>query len=192
MELELSERQSKFVLEFLLSGKGTESAVKAGYSKRTASVASAKLLKNPNVKLAIDFFQKQDREKFEIERHEIIRRLWACVTRDARKLLDKDGCIDPRHLLELDEREAAAIDGFKQKILRRFTEDDGTVVEILETEVRLMPLSAALDLAMRHKGLFEAQKNETKLTLDFDSLLIDHSKVIDVDPIEQRLLDEQK
>lgn len=190
-DLQLTDRQSRFVLEYLLSGKGAESAVKAGYSKRTSAVAASKLLASPNVKLAIEFFQKKDREQFEIQRHEIIWRLWACVTRDALKLLTEDGVIDPQHLLNLDPREAAAIDGFKQKISRRYTEDDGTVVEILETEVRLMPLAAALDLAMRHKGLFEAQKNETKLTIDFDALYRDHSKILDVDPIEQRLLKEQ-
>jgi hypothetical protein len=45
---------------------------------------------------------------------------------------------------------------------------------------------------MKHKGLFAAEKTDVKVSLDFDQLYRDNKEVIDIDPIERRLLEEKE
>ena len=46
-------RQRKFIDEYIISGNATQSAIKAGYSKRTARQQGARLLSDANISQAI-------------------------------------------------------------------------------------------------------------------------------------------
>ena len=50
----LTERQRRFVDEYIISGNATEAARNAGYSEKYAGTNSDKLLKNTNVKAELD------------------------------------------------------------------------------------------------------------------------------------------
>ena len=50
----MTERQRKFVAEFLKSGNGTQAALRAGYSQNGAAVQATRLLRNANVRSAIE------------------------------------------------------------------------------------------------------------------------------------------
>lgn len=50
----LTVKQQKFVDEFIKCGNATESAIKAGYSKKTAGQVGSENLKKPELKKAID------------------------------------------------------------------------------------------------------------------------------------------
>lgn len=45
----LTERQRRFCEEYLIDGNATQAAIRAGYSKRSATVVSTTLMKNPRV-----------------------------------------------------------------------------------------------------------------------------------------------
>lgn len=45
----LTERQRRFCEEYLLDGNASQAAIRAGYSKRSATVVSTTLMKNPQV-----------------------------------------------------------------------------------------------------------------------------------------------
>lgn len=53
-EMKLSEKQKKFVDYYCSSGNATQSAIKAGYSKKTARSQGQRLLTNVDVKKAIE------------------------------------------------------------------------------------------------------------------------------------------
>lgn len=55
----LTARQQKFCDEYLISGNATQSAIKAGYSEKTAYSHGQRLLKNVDVKAYIDNNMKQ-------------------------------------------------------------------------------------------------------------------------------------
>lgn len=62
MAKELNIRQKRFVEEYLKDGNGTEAAIAAGYSAKTAASQASRLLKDPEVqKYRIDL----EREQFE-------------------------------------------------------------------------------------------------------------------------------
>lgn len=50
----LTQKQKRFVDEYLISGNATQAAIKAGYSEKTATVTGAENLRKPNIKKAID------------------------------------------------------------------------------------------------------------------------------------------
>ena len=50
----MNERQRRFVAEFLTSGNGTQAAIRAGYSAKGAAVQATRLLRNANVRSAIE------------------------------------------------------------------------------------------------------------------------------------------
>ena len=50
----LTLKQKKFADEYIISGNATEAAIKAGYSKKTASVIGTENLIKPNIKTYID------------------------------------------------------------------------------------------------------------------------------------------
>ena len=57
----LNPRQEKFAQEYWATGHGTNSAIKAGYSKKTAHVQATQLLKNPKVQKKIKELEEESR-----------------------------------------------------------------------------------------------------------------------------------
>ena len=57
----LNPRQEKFAQEYWTTGHGTNSAIKAGYSKKTAHVQATQLLKNPKVQKKIKELEEESR-----------------------------------------------------------------------------------------------------------------------------------
>lgn len=57
----LNEKQKKFCREYIKTGNGTQSAIKAGYSERTADVQASRLLNDVRIKdQIVKYNQKQD------------------------------------------------------------------------------------------------------------------------------------
>jgi len=185
----------KFACLYVKDGgkNGRQAAIDAGFSEKTAAVRAVKILKDPRMKAIVGKMLKEQRDKFAIEADEILWHLWACATRNGKDFVDKKGVllITSQNINDLSDEVTAAIDSIKQK-RRVYTTEDGETIEEIETEVRLVSKAAALDMAMKHKGLFAPQEVHGKLTFDFDKLYQDQRDTIDVDPIEQKLLEEER
>lgn len=52
--MKLTVKQRRFADEYIICGNATEAAIKAGYSKKTASVMASENLTKPNIKKYID------------------------------------------------------------------------------------------------------------------------------------------
>lgn len=50
----LTQKQRRFIDEYIISGNATQAAIKAGYSKKTAAVTATENLRKPNIKAEID------------------------------------------------------------------------------------------------------------------------------------------
>ena len=49
----LTQKQRRFIDEYIISGNATQAAIKAGYSKKTAVVTATENLRKPNIKAEI-------------------------------------------------------------------------------------------------------------------------------------------
>jgi phage terminase small subunit len=73
--MSLTEKQTKFIQEYLLSGNATDAARKAGYSEKTANEQGARLLANVSVSAEIKKAQQLRKDKFELDEQKIINSL---------------------------------------------------------------------------------------------------------------------
>ncbi len=66
MKKKLTPKQAKFVGEYMIDLNATQAAIRAGYSKKTANPAGARLLANVSVKEAISKKTKKQTDKADL------------------------------------------------------------------------------------------------------------------------------
>lgn len=75
----LTLKQKKFADEYIISGNATQSAIKAGYSKKTAGVIAVENLEKPNIKAYIDKRLKELDDKAIAKQEEVLQYLTAVM-----------------------------------------------------------------------------------------------------------------
>jgi phage terminase small subunit len=73
----MNERQSLFVSEYLKTGNASESAIRAGYSKKTAYSIGQRLLKNVEIQKEIDRHRDKISQKAELTVSDIVKEIRA-------------------------------------------------------------------------------------------------------------------
>lgn len=157
-ESKLNDKQHKFVMEYCIDFNAQRAAISAGYAEGSAGVTGARLLTIPHVAKAIGKIRNDDLVHLQLTREEVLKQLYYCCTRSAEDFCDDQGKIitDVR---KLTKRACNAIDGLKQTV-KSWTDENGEVHEEVITELKLVPKAAAIDMAMKHKGLFAPTKSE--------------------------------
>ena len=79
MKNNLTLKQKKFADEYIISGNATQSAIKAGYSKKTAGVIAVENLDKPNIKAYIDERLKELDDKAIAKQEEVLQYLTAVM-----------------------------------------------------------------------------------------------------------------
>lgn len=75
----LTLKQKRFADEYIISGNATQSAIKAGYSKKTAGVIAVENLEKPNIKAYIDERLKELDDKAIAKQEEVLQYLTAVM-----------------------------------------------------------------------------------------------------------------
>ena len=142
----LNAKQTRFVEEYIIDLNATQAAIRAGYSKKTAQVQSARLLSNVMVRAVLSQKMEKRSEKTEISSERVLLELSRLAFLDVRKAYRKDGSL--KAITEMDDDTAAAIAGFD------VTESvsSGEVTGVLK-KIKLSDKSRALELIMRHLGM---------------------------------------
>lgn len=94
MSKKLSEKQRRFADEYIITGKITESAVKAGYSKNYANAQGYKLLGNVGIKTYIEKRLDEIKSQKVADQQEIMEFLTSIVRGEVREpvpILDGEG-----------------------------------------------------------------------------------------------------
>lgn len=105
----LTDKQAQFVHEYMIDRNGTQAAIRAGYSVKTAQMQASRLLSNAMVRAAIDAGLSDLAHRVGISSEMVLRERKRIAFFDPRKLLDKDGF--PIPIQDLDADTAAAIAG---------------------------------------------------------------------------------
>ena len=85
----LTLKRQSFAREFAISGNGTQSAVAAGYSERSAHVTASRLLRVANVAAAIEAERGRLRERSDLRTDDVIRGLRQIAEDDSAKNSDR-------------------------------------------------------------------------------------------------------
>ena len=141
----LSDRQQRFVEEYLYDLIATQAAIRAGYSPKSAEQQGSALLSNPKVSAAVAKAMAERSHRTGITNDRILLELAKIGFTNAADIINfNDGTVD-----EYGKRDdTAAIQSVKVKTIPT---PDGNIVE---QEVRLYDKTKALELMGRHTGLF--------------------------------------
>lgn len=70
---DLTDKQLRFVLEYMIDNNGTQAAIRAGYSPNTAESQASRLLRNAKVRAEVDRRKQSVAESLEIDLKWLIR-----------------------------------------------------------------------------------------------------------------------
>ena len=92
-QLGLTEKQQRFVDEYLVDLNATQAAIRAGYSANAAAEQGYEHLRKPHIQLAIAEARKAQQERTQITADRVISELGLIAFADARELAEvKTGC----------------------------------------------------------------------------------------------------
>jgi phage terminase small subunit len=174
----ITDQQRKFCHEYVLDYNINRAALAAGCGEG-AKVTGCRWLKKPEIARYIGYLEAQSIQKLELTHEDVLRQLYFFVKRDVANCVDEDGVM--LNVRDMPEKERASINGFKQKVKYRYDEEGKIVERNIETEVRLVAGEAALDLAMKNKGLFAAKNvhHEHNATISWDAMIKGRKRTID-------------
>lgn len=180
----LSAKMRKFVEEYVVDYNATRAAEAAGY--KNPKHLGSKLLKHRDVAMALKVRETHSQKKNELKKQRIIEELALCVLRDPVDLVDSKGNFHS-DIRKIPEHLRRCIDKFE---VEQFI-DKKTGKIIQKIKVGLTSKLAAIDMAMRHKGLFAPteQNHTVRASLNWDELMAAGRKIatgVD-DPVEKRI-----
>jgi len=147
----LNAKQMAFVAEYLRDFNGTQSAIRAGYSPRTARSQAADLLTKPNIAKAIAEAQRKALEKAQATVERTIAEYSRVAYLDPAAFFDACGNLLP--ITEMPEDARRAIAGIEVTELFEGSGDERAHVGRLH-KIRIASKIAALDSLAKHLGMF--------------------------------------
>lgn len=145
----MTEKQKRFVEEYLIDLNATQAAIRAGYSPKTANEQGAQLLAKLSIQNAISAAMAERSRRTGINQDRVVRELAKIAFVNASDVIDVDRAtvLPDAHLDDL-----ACIQSVKVK--------DGNITE---REVRLADKLRALELLGKHLGMWTDKVQVTGL-----------------------------
>lgn len=142
---QLSEQRQRFVDEYLIDLNGTQAAIRAGYSAKTANEQAARLLANVSIQQAISKAMAERSKRTGVNQDRVVLELAKLAFINAGDLIDpKDASIRPGASKE----DLACIQSVKVK------QSHSSKGNVTEREVRLSDKMKALELLGKHLGMW--------------------------------------
>lgn len=157
----LNSRQIKFCEQYILDLNGSQAAIRAGYSEKSARSISSELLDNPLVQKKIQELIEKRSKNTQITSEEVLREIYKSAMVDVTEAFTPDGRVKPFSGMTSELKRAIA--GVKMN-------DYGEI-----TEIKFNPKLKALELLGKHLGLF-TEKLEIKADESLEALLAEIGK----------------
>ena len=154
----LTKKQQHFVLEYLISKNGTQSAIKAGYSKASAGAISSENLQKPEIRAAIDEKLNELRDSREKELGRIWDELRSIGYAKLDDYIEWDG--ETAKVKPFEDVDARALNAIKIKKIRSESNDD-IDTEVIEVKFN-DKLKALESMAKMAGGLIDRHEIESK------------------------------
>lgn len=143
------ERREAFCQHYVATLVPTKAAELAKYSKTSASIQAANLMKDPCVRDRINYLKARAAKKLELSQYRILEEMAKIALFDIRQLYDLDGRY--KKVSEIGAREAAAISRIKTK---EVIDEEGDLMRIDITDVKTYDKIVMLDKLLEYfKGI---------------------------------------
>ena len=143
----ISERQKRFVSEYIIDLNAKQAAIRAGYSPKTAEVQASRLLSLVKVQTEIAKAMEDREKRTGITQDRVLAELSAIAFAKATDYVEVDynGIVRIKPTAELTDEQKKAIAGIKEGA-------NGI-------EIKLVDKTKALEMLSRHLGLFNDKLN---------------------------------
>lgn len=146
----LTEKQQRFVEEYLIDLNATQAAIRAGYKPSSARQVGTENMSKPSIRACIDQAIAERSKRTGINQDRVIRELARLAFVNASDVIDMD---EAYIKCNASEDDTAAIASVKVKTIPT-KEGDG-----VEREIRLNDKLKALELLGKHLGMFKDNIN---------------------------------
>lgn len=141
---QLSEQRQRFVDEYLIDLNGTQAAIRAGYSVKTAQEQSSRLLSNVMVQEAISKAMAERSKRTGINQDRVVLELAKIALVKMTDIVDRQGRIKD----SATDDDLACIESIKYK------ESESDAGSSVEREVKIASKIKALELLGKHLGMW--------------------------------------
>ena len=153
--MSLTDKQARFIEEYLIDLNATQAAIRAGYSEDSARNIGSENLSKPDIQESIAAAMQERSERTEITQDRVLRELARVAFANIRELFEWDegrACFVPSK--NLTEDQSAAISEVWSETVRFYNEE----TDVAETKVKLKLKTydklSALEKLGKHLGLF--------------------------------------
>lgn len=152
----MTEQRKRFADKYFETLNGTQSAIYAGYSEKTAVSQASQMLQDPEVSEYLQNLRNEEAERNGVSREKWLQELKKIGFSDIRELYSSDGQL--HNIKQIDDDTAGAISAIKSKEI--YDGDGNKVGDIIE--VKTHDKLRALDTIGRHLGYFEKDNGQKK------------------------------
>jgi phage terminase small subunit len=158
----LSDKQRRFVAEYLVTLNATQAAIRAGYSEKTAGSQGERLLKNAEVQKSVQAGASKRLDKLELTGNRVLEEMARLGFSDVREWFDETGRLRPLHELGDNAAKAiASIEIVREKTTRKEGETEEVTVEERVVKVRAWDKVRALEMLGKYYGLLKDRVEHT-------------------------------
>lgn len=154
----LNDKQEMFCKEYLIDLNATQSAIRAGYSHKTAGAIAEKLLKKAEIQKRIDELKIKRADKVEVSSENVLRELIKIANADPRDVFNDDGSVKlPK---EWPDAIAFCVSSIEvEELFELQPKESGRGMEKVQVgwtkKVKFWDKTKCLDMLARHLKLFE-------------------------------------
>lgn len=147
----LTDKQQRFVDEYLIDLNATQAAIRAGYSAKTADQQGSRMLANVKIKQAVAEKQAQRSKRTGVNQDRVVLELAKVAFAKMTDIVDSNGKIKE----DASPDDLACIESIKYK------ESDNEYGGSVEREVKIASKLKALELLGKHLGMWSDKFNVT-------------------------------
>lgn len=146
---QLSDQRKRFVEEYLIDLNGTQAAIRAGYSVKTAQEQASRLLSNVMVQEAVSKAMAARSKRTGVNQDRVVLELAKIAFVKMTDIVDSNGRI----------KEGAADDDLSCIESIKYKESDNEFGGSVEREVKIASKLKALELLGKHLGMWNERMN---------------------------------
>lgn len=158
---EITPKQERFCNEYLIDLNGTQAAIRAGYSPKTANEQAVRLLAKVSVKNFLQIKQNQLANKTQITLEMVLEGYRRLAFYDARKFYDEEGNL--KQITDLDDETAFALAGFEVMEEKGGNGEGQQVLLGYTKKIKMSDRKGALDSICKVLGYNAPDKSDINL-----------------------------
>jgi phage terminase small subunit len=157
----LTNKQRRFVDEYLIDLNATQAAIRSGYSAKNADKIGSQLLGKTRVSDEIASKMKQREQRTHITQDRVLQELARIAFFDIRKLYNEDGTL--KKPTDLDDDAAAVLAGVDvvEQMAHEMVDGELKQTPLFTKKAKVFDKGSARTLAMRHLGMLVDKQEVT-------------------------------